>query len=265
MNFFKNNYFQSKEFEQLNEIIFNNKIIKLNDRNFFILRNKLNLKKLRFTLKEFGTEFKGILEFYGQPVDFSKQDFESELDLFLKKTKNVIKKFTPGIVIFRVVDIENKSQLEKVNKIFFKYGYLCRSWLSNIINIPQSNEKFNIFSYNTRREIRLIENLNILVEEVKNFKQYELYINLFFNSYGHLNYPNKKNYFKESTWNNLKKNHYFFIIKINNEPFSVFGVRIYNNRGYWCMVGRLKKFKYSLHSYSIYFLLEYLKKKKLLF
>ena len=63
-------------------------------------------------------------------------------------------------------------------------------------------------------------------------------------------------------WENLKVFHNFFIIKVNNEPYAIFGVRIYNKRAYWCMVGRLKKYKYSLHAYAVDFLFDYLNQKK---
>ena len=36
MNLYNNNYFQSDEFRHLNENIFNSKIIKIGEKNFFI-------------------------------------------------------------------------------------------------------------------------------------------------------------------------------------------------------------------------------------
>ena len=63
MNFYKNNYFQSQQYKSLNKNIFNNKIIEINKKNFFILRSRINNKlKLDFSKKSLGTEFKGILE-----------------------------------------------------------------------------------------------------------------------------------------------------------------------------------------------------------
>ena len=237
----------------------------LSESNFFILRNKNNFKKKKigFSKIELGTEFKGILEFFGQPVNFNFKNYEKELINFLDQSCKIIKEYNPGIVIFRSVDIETKEQFEAISKSFIKYGYSLRPWKSLIIDINNSNKDLLISNYNTRREIKLIKNLNVKIDEVKNFDEYYSFISFFFKTTGHENYPNKNKYFNLETWNNLNINHKFFIISMDDLPHSLFAVRIYKERAYWCMAGRIRNFKYSLHAYAIDFLFEYLKKKNI--
>ena len=264
MNFYKNNYFQSQQYKSLNKNIFNNKIIEINKKNFFILRSRINNKlKLDFSKKSLGTEFKGILEFIGQPVDLRSQNFDDKLLGFFDSSSKIIKNYNPGIIIFRAVDMENKETFEKASNLFLRYGYKCRPWKSLIINLNETNKDLLISHYNTRREVGLIKNLNLKIEPIVSFDDYLIFIDYFFQSFGHENYPNKDDYFNIETFNNLIENHNFFIIKIDNIPYSIFSVRIFNDRAYWCMVGRIKRFKYSLHAYSISYLFDYLKEKKI--
>jgi len=267
MNFYKNNYFQSKSFKELNKNIFNYEIIDLSDDNFFILRNKNNIEKkiIHLSKIELGTEFRGILEFIGQPVNFNSLNLEDKFIKFLDNTQKIIKKIKPGIIIFRSLEVETDEQFLLISKLFRNHGYLCRPWSSLIIDINNLNKDLLISNYNTRREIRLINKLNIEIDEINNFTQFETFMAFFFKTAGHENYPNKDKYFKLETWNNLILNHNFFIIKIDGEPYSIFSVRIYEDRAYWCMVGRIKNFKYSLHAYAIDFLFDYLKKKNVSF
>ena len=265
MDFFINNYFQSQSFKELNKNIFKYETIDFLESNFFILRNKNNFKKKKigFSKIELGTEFKGILEFFGQPVNFNFKNYEKELINFLDQSCKIIKEYNPGIVIFRSVDIETKEQFEAISKSFIKFGYSLRPWKSLIIDINNSNKDLLISNYNTRREIKLIKNLNVKIDEVKNFDEYYSFISFFFKTTGHENYPNKNKYFNLETWNNLNINHKFFIISMDDLPHSLFAVRIYKERAYWCMAGRIRNFKYSLHAYAIDFLFEYLKKKNI--
>ena len=268
MELFKNNYFQSEEFRSLNEEIFKYKIINIKKNNFFILRNNFkNNKSFSITKSEIGTELRGFLEFFGQPVDFNSDNYKTELKAFLKETSKIIKEYNPGITIFRAVDIKNKNQYEEVRKIFLENSYTCRPWESTIIDIDNDNdnEGIKISNYNTRREIKQIKKLKVSVNEIKNFNEYEEYIKYFFQTHGHKNYPNKKKYLHISAWQNLKLKHNFFILKIDNIPYAVFGVRIYVDRAYWCMVGRIKEFKHSLHAFSMDYLYQYLKYKNINF
>ena len=264
MNFYNNNYFQSNEFKYLNEEIFKYKIIDTEYNNFFILRNSLKYKK-NFSVgkSEIGTELRGFLEFFGQPVDFNSDSYQIQLEQFLQKTSQIIKKYNPGIAIFRAVDIASKDQYEKVSNIFIENGYVCRPWKSTIINITQEKVAVKISNYNTRREIKEINKLKVFISEIKNYDEYKVYIDYFFKTDGHDSYPNKKKYYDIKTWQNLKLKHNFFILKINNSPFAIFCVRVYLDRAYWCMVGRIKEFKHSLHAFSIDYLYKYLKNKNI--
>ena len=267
MDFYKNNYFQSKSFKELNKNIFNYEIIDLPENNFFIIRNKNNLEKkiILFSKIDLGTEFRGILEFIGQSVNLNSLNFENKFIKFLDDTQKIIKKIKPGIIIFRSFEVETDEQFLLISKLFKNYGYLCRPWNSLIIDINNLNKDLLISNYNTRREIKLITKLNIEIEEINNFNQYETFMNFFFKTMRHQNYPNKDKYFKLEAWNNLSLNHNFFILKIDGIPYSIFSVRIYKDRAYWCMVGRIRNFKYSLHAYAIDFLFDYLKKKNVSF
>jgi hypothetical protein len=258
MNLFKNNYFQSDEFKELNEKIFKHKIINLEDGNYFILRDRFNLDKLKFTNKVFGTEFKGILEFFGQPVDLQKKNYRNELILLLKKTTEIIKKFNPGIVIFRSFDILDLNTFDEIKSVFYLNRFKCRPWASRILELNQNLNKHCIFQYNTKREIKIIQSMNPKIEKVTNFEQYKEYFNYFFETSSHQNYPRRSKYLSFLAWENLRKNHNFFFIKIDKIPCAIFAVRIYEDRAYWCMVGIIKKFKYSLHAYAINFLCDYL-------
>lgn len=264
MDFYNNNYFQSNEFRNLNEEIFKYKIIEIKKNNFFILRNNFKYKK-NFSIgkSELGTELRGFLEFFGQPVDFNSSNYKVELEEFLEKTSLIIKKYNPGITIFRSMDIKCKDQFENISNIFTKKGYGCRSWKSTIINIDKKQEDIKISSYNTRREIKQIKKLKVTVSEINNFDEYKVYIHHFFQTHGHQSYPNKKKYLDIKTWQNLKLKHNFFILNIDNIPYAVFCVRIYLDRAYWCMVGRVKEFKHSLHAFSIDYLYKYLKDKNI--
>lgn len=266
MEFFKNNYYQSEQFKILNEKIFKNKIININKENFFILRNNLkyNLKS-SITKKTIGSEFRGMLEYFGQPINLESPFYKKDLSKLLKECSKVIKEYNPGVVIFRAVDVEDSQDLQILIKEFSMHGFECRNWNSLIIDIENIGQEPLILHYNSRREIKLLKKLNVKIDKLEDFQQYIAFMNFFFNSFGHTNYPQKKYYFYRKTWENLRINHTFFIIKVNGEPYSLFAVRIFNERAYWCMVGRIKKYKYSLHAYGIDFLVDHLKEKKIKF
>lgn len=266
MEFYKNNYYQSEQFKTLNEKIFKNKIININKENFFILRNNLkyNLKS-SITKKTIGSEFRGILEYFGQPLNLESPFYKKDLSKLLEVSSKVIKEYNPGIVVFRALDVADNQDLEILIQEFSTHGFDYRNWNSLIIDIQNIGEQPLTSHYNTRREIKLLKNLNVKIEKLEDFHQYITFINFFFKSFGHKNYPQKKYYFYRKTWENLRVNHTFFIIKVDGEPYSLFAVRIFNERAYWCMVGRIKKYKYSLHAYGIDFLIKYLKEKKIRF
>lgn len=264
MDFYNNNYFQSEEFKNLNREIFKYDIIDTIDNKFYILRNKYTFKqKLRFSKANIGTEFKGILEFFGQPVNLKLENYKQKLINFLKYNNETVKNKNAGIIIFRAFDIEKKEQFEEIQKVFKIENFLCRPWNTSIINLKDTNKDKLIKSYYTLREIKRMKKRNITIDKIDTFKDYKSYMEFFFNSYGHQNYPNKEKYYDPKAWKNLKVHHNFFIIRAENEPYAIFGVRIFNERAYWCMVGRLKKYKYSLHAYAIDFLFDYLKEKKI--
>ena len=180
MDFYKNNYFQSDEFRYLNQHIFKYKIIDIKKNNFFILRNSLYYNQ-KFTLGKsgMGTELRGFLEFFGQPTDFNSDNYQVELQQFLKETSIIIKRYNPGIVIFRAVDIKEKKQFETISKIFLNNGYSCRPWSTTTIDINPNNESLEVLSYNTRREIKRIKKLNISVDQINNFEEYIVYMKFF--------------------------------------------------------------------------------------
>ena len=260
MNLYNNNYFQSDEFRYLNENIFNSKIIEIGEKNFFLLRNTFKLKNKILTKFNFGTEFRGILEFIGQPVNINYENYDQKLKNFLNITQEIIKVYNPGIIIFRTLDIEEKNKYHSVNNIFENFGYRCRPWNTNIIDLHDVNKRYKEFKYNTRREIKIIKELEPQVEKLDSFDQYKVFLDYFFSSDGHSDYPNKKKYYKIETWKNLKKNHVFFLLKINEKVYATFAIRIFKSRAYWCMVSRVKKCKYSLHAYAINFLFNFLEK-----
>ena len=254
MNFYKNNYYQSDEFRNLNELIFKNKIINIDKNRFFILRNSLhhNLKE-SIKIKSIGTEFRGILEFFGQPININSENVQKDFLEFINTTLEIIKKYNPGVVVLRNFELDTEKNFKKFSEYLINRGFQCRIWNSLLVNIRDIDNSIITSHYNTRREINLIKNLNVEIEKIENFDQYQRYLNFFFNSIGHEDYPNKNIYYNKNTWNNLRQNHHFFILKINQIEYSIFGVRLYKERAYWCMVGRIRKFKYSLHAYAISF------------
>ena len=155
MNLYNNNYFQSDEFRYLNENIFNSKIIEIAEKNFFLLRNTFKLKNKILTKFNFGTEFRGILEFIGQPVNINYENYDQKLKNFLNITQEIIKVYNPGIIIFRTLDIDEKNKYHSVNNIFENFGYRCRPWNTNIIDLHDENKRYKEFKYNTRREIKI--------------------------------------------------------------------------------------------------------------
>ncbi len=263
MKLYENNYFQSIEFKSLNEQIFNSKIIEINNKNYFILRNNFKTQKIRLSKVDLGTEFRGILEFFGQPIDIDSKNYIQKLNEFLKITHNIIKINNPGIIIFRSLDIQDNNKYQSIKEIFESFGYICRSWNTNIIQLNDNTKEQMNYKYNIKREIRIIKELNPKIEKINNFNQYTHFLDLFFNTDGHSNYPNRFKYYKKETWENLKKNHIFFFLKMNNEVYATFGIRIFKYRAYWCMVGRTKKFKHSLHAYAIDFLVDFLKSRNI--
>ena len=265
MNLYKNNYFQSEEFKKLNLKIFNYQICDINNKNFFIYRNNFNKKKIKITKKEIGSEFKGILEIFGQPIDIDPKNYNNQLSTLLDKTNEIIKSLNPGIVIFRNFDLPNKELYEMTKNIFHSYGYGYRPWETIFVDLDRTNKNKRIKNYNTRREIKLIKEKNPTIKKVENFEDYKKYLDYFFNSEGHSNYPNKMKFYNLIAWQNLKINQEFFIIKLNNTPHALFSARTYKTRAYWTMVGRIIKYKYSLHAYAINFLCEYLSIKKIKF
>ncbi len=193
MNLYNNNYFQSDEFRHLNENIFNSKIIKIGEKNFFLLRNSIKSTNKIFTKVNFGTEFRGILEFIGQPINISSENYEKNLKNFLSITQDIIKLHNPGIIIFRSLDIEDKNKCQSVKNIFEIFGYRCRPWNTNIIDLLDIKKQYKDFKYNTKREIKIIKELEPKIEVVDSFDQYKIFLNYFFNTDGHSDYPNRKN------------------------------------------------------------------------
>ncbi len=263
MDFYNNNYFQSKEFKELNKEIFDYEIIDTIENKFYIYRNNsIFNKKINISKANFGSEFRGILETFGQIINLNSKNYSEKLKSFLKKNNEIVENRKIGIITFRAFDIEQKEKFDEIKDIFKNEKFVCRPWKTSIINLNSVNKDDLIKSFYTRREIRRIKKKNVFIENVNSFEEYKLYIKYFLKSFGHENYPNKNKYYCYSMWENLKIFHNFFIIKVDKEPYAIFGVRIFNNRAYWCMVGRLKNYKYSLHAYAIDFLFDFLNQKK---
>ena len=125
----------------MNKEIFKYDIIDTIDNKFYILRNNYIFKKnLRFSKANFGTEFKGILEFFGQPVNLNLENYKQKLINFLQYNNENVKNKNAGIIIFRAFDIEKKEQYEEIQKVFKIENFLCRPWNTSIINLKDTNK-----------------------------------------------------------------------------------------------------------------------------
>lgn len=253
-----NNFFLSKEFRDLNEKIFGFIVIDtLIDKKFFriIYRKKKNSSKLNFLFSKSGfmTEFRGLFEIWG--TQFSN---EEELFLFLKILKKYKKKYNPGIVVFKNLFIS--EQFKKVfKKILAENNFEFKDWKTNILKISDyHNNNFKIFHKKVKKDILKINKMNPKIIEVNNFENYKIFLNLFFTSEGHENYPEQTNLLKEDAWNVFKKNHKLFIIQENKSYIGVFGIRLYKDLGALVMIGRNKLIKNSIHSFSINHLIQIL-------
>ena len=143
------------------------------------MRNTFKLKNKILTKFNFGTEFRGILEFIGQPVNINYENYFQKLKNFLNITQEIIKVYNPGIIIFRTLDIEEKNKYHSVNNIFENFGYRCRPWNTNIIDLHDVNKRYKEFKYNTRREIKIIKEIEPQVEKLDSFDQYKIFLNYF--------------------------------------------------------------------------------------
>ena len=262
----KNNYYLSDNFAEINKFVFEFEVIDLINRSEtikIIYRKKKNSSNSKFIFSKSGlaTELKGFFEIWGTNTINVK-----DLGKILFDIDALIQKYKPGVILFKNFYINPNENLS-VNKLFFSHNYERRNWKTKILDIDYflSKKSEDRFNKKIKKDILKISSDDIDIIEVDNKKKFDLFLDLFFNSEGHSDYPEQKNLYKDISWNLYKIHHKFFIIKKKNEYLGVFGVRIYKDLASLIMIGRNKILKNSIHSFSIDFLIKYLGKKGIKF
>jgi hypothetical protein len=261
----KNNFYLTENYHQINLQIFEYEILRL-DTDFhnvqIVYRRKKNSSKLKFLLSKSGliTEFRGFFEIWGR-FTYSLD----QLTNFLIKLNSLIKIYNPGIIIFKNFHVDKIEDLNLIKEIFLKNGFEYRDWKTKIIDVDLYYEKNMDQKYHKKikKDILAISAMEPSIIEVRNENEFNIYLELFFTSFGHANYPEQENLKKKISWELYKKNHKLFMLKKNNDYLGVFGIRIFDNLSSLIMIGRNKILNNSIHSFAIDFLINFLKKKNI--